>query len=272
MRTFALTAMGVSTALAGPISPPVGPIDSTPRFGPRVEINATSTPGDADSHFRISEPGSYYLGANVKIPDGLVGIEIASSNVYIDLNGFNISSVSFRGSPIAIGVEVDPDPSQHENVVIQNGTISNCDTAIDGIRFEPGESGILTACRVEGISVSDCTFGLDMFGFSHVSACVIRVDGVGITISAGSVRDTSVSTFAAGFGVSAEFSSLSNVSARTGDVGFKLVSCSASNCAVLLGATGFDATDSMMRGCYVVPSVATDYVDNGGNTTIDNSF
>ena len=92
----------------------------------------------------------------------------------------------------------------------------------------------------------------------------------GLTLLA--VRNPDVSTFAAGFGVSASHCLLSNVSAVSGDVGFLLTNCSANACSVHNGATGFEATGSMLRGCYVNSSVATDYTDNGGNTLFDNSF
>lgn len=43
---------------AGDLDPPAGPVTPTGRFGPRTEINATNTPGDADSLFFIGQSGS----------------------------------------------------------------------------------------------------------------------------------------------------------------------------------------------------------------------
>ena len=82
-------------AIAGPLTPPVGSVASTYKtlgeVEPRVAINASNTPGDNDgtpSMFKITQPGSYYLTGNVAVGSGLDGIEIASANVTIDLNGF----------------------------------------------------------------------------------------------------------------------------------------------------------------------------------------
>ena len=52
------------------LDPPVGPITSTfktlTEVEPRIAINATNTPGDADSIYIISQPGSYYMTGNIK--------------------------------------------------------------------------------------------------------------------------------------------------------------------------------------------------------------
>jgi parallel beta-helix repeat protein len=60
---------------------------------PRIAINAANTPGDADSLFRITQPGSYYLTGNVTGVSAKSGIEIAADNVTIDLNGFDLAGV-----------------------------------------------------------------------------------------------------------------------------------------------------------------------------------
>ena len=92
-----LTAGGVVVAfvvsvsvLAGPIIPPAGPVAPTPGPEPRVAINLTNTPGDADSLFRITQPGSYYLTGNVAGVAGKHGIEVAATRVTIDLMGFEL--------------------------------------------------------------------------------------------------------------------------------------------------------------------------------------
>lgn len=93
---FAVLALMLSTsaALAQPtLPPPPGPIDESGRWGPRIEINQNAAPGDADSIFRISAPGSYYLTSNLVGLAGKTGIEIASANVTIDLNGFTLQGV-----------------------------------------------------------------------------------------------------------------------------------------------------------------------------------
>ena len=50
-------------ALAGPLNPPAGPVTSTYKtlteVEPRIAINLTNTPGDANSVFKITQRGSY---------------------------------------------------------------------------------------------------------------------------------------------------------------------------------------------------------------------
>lgn len=92
-------------ALAGPITPPPGPVASTHKtlteVEPRVAINAVSTPGDAGSVYRISQAGSYYLTGNLALTDGRSGIVIGVSGAVVDLNGFTISG----GTSGAAGVK-----------------------------------------------------------------------------------------------------------------------------------------------------------------------
>ncbi len=82
--------------LAGPIDPPAGPVGSTYKtlteIEPRTMVNAANTPGDADSVFRITQPGSYYLTDNVTGVVGKHGIEIAA-RATLDLNGFQVVGV-----------------------------------------------------------------------------------------------------------------------------------------------------------------------------------
>lgn len=112
----------VSTvALAGPLTPPAGPIAPTPGPEPRIVINAVNTPGDADSLFRIAQPGSYYLAGNIVGEAGKSGIEIASSNVTLDLNGFDLAGVS--GSLQGIVARA----SSPSHIVVKNGSVHDWD-------------------------------------------------------------------------------------------------------------------------------------------------
>lgn len=60
---------------------------------PRIPLHADTTPGDADSVFRIEQPGSYYLRTPLVGRAGLNGIEIAASGVTLDLMGFPLLGV-----------------------------------------------------------------------------------------------------------------------------------------------------------------------------------
>ena len=79
-RQFSLLVLGAinaGAALAGDLNPPAGPVSATMKplnqIEPRVAINASNTPGDANSTFRIANPGSYYLCADLVGPPASTG-------------------------------------------------------------------------------------------------------------------------------------------------------------------------------------------------------
>lgn len=113
-------------ANAGPLNPPAGPIASTGKtlseIEPRIAINQTNTPGNANSTFRITQPGSYYLTGNIMGTNGLYGIEIAASGVTLDLNGFELMGTGgfnngFDGVRVSAG--------GLRNIALVNGSVRN---------------------------------------------------------------------------------------------------------------------------------------------------
>jgi hypothetical protein len=116
-----------SLLTGGPLDPPAGPVAPTYKtlneVEPRVAISAVNTPGDADSVYRISQPGSYYLTADVTVIVGRRGIEVGASGVSIDLNGFAVNGV------LGIGLEgISTAGASRGNVSIMNGLV----TAVGG--------------------------------------------------------------------------------------------------------------------------------------------
>src|SRR5262245_39350080 len=83
---------------AGSLTPPAGPIVPTMKtlteVEPRTPIGLTTTPGDPDSLYKITQPGSYYLTGNVQGVAGKMGIEVVASHVTIDLRGFEMVGVA----------------------------------------------------------------------------------------------------------------------------------------------------------------------------------
>lgn len=61
--------LGAGSAEAGDLNPPAGPVSPTHKtlteIEPRTAISMANTPGDADSLFKITQPGSYYLTGNI---------------------------------------------------------------------------------------------------------------------------------------------------------------------------------------------------------------
>ncbi len=117
---------------AGPLDPPAGAVSSTYKtlseVEPRIAINATNTPGDADSTFRITQAGSYYLTGNVTGATTKKGIEIVSAGgaqITIDLNGFTMTGTGATSTQPAIYIDgVDA------KVIVRNGAIRNWRQAI----------------------------------------------------------------------------------------------------------------------------------------------
>lgn len=174
----------VGTAAAGPLDPPAGPVASTMKtlaeIEPRILISGASTPGDADSQFKITAHGSYYLNGSLTISSGREFLEINASNVVVDLGGFRINGAagSLNGIRVAPGVT---------NVTIRNGSIVGFDqsgilTAVDiGVVLEDlvitdvGDDGILAGAgsRLRNITVVDAgADGIQTYGGSIVRDCV----------------------------------------------------------------------------------------------------
>src|SRR5213078_103728 len=86
---------------------------------PRIDLqNAPAsavTTTNANYHFIITQPGSYYLSANLGVtkPNG---IQINAEGVTLDLNGFEISRSSGSGD----GIEI---PGTSHRTSVRNGSI-----------------------------------------------------------------------------------------------------------------------------------------------------
>ncbi len=158
-----------SAASAGPLNPPAGPIAPTGKtlteVEPRIALSQANTPGDNDatpSVFKITQPGSYYLTGNINVPGGLTGIEIAASEVTIDLGGYAILDG-------ANGIDTTVSCS---NVRISNGHVRGA--SLNGINVQSADS-------------------------VQISRLTVRLAGVGLRLGIGAnVEDTRVSNSATG--------------------------------------------------------------------------
>ena len=113
-------AQSISLFAQGSLTPPGAPaptMKTLDQVEPRKPIDATNTPGDADSLFKITQPGSYYLTANVTGVNAKYGIEIAASGVTVDLNGFDLVGVA--GSLDGVAVT----PLNLVNINVRNGSV-----------------------------------------------------------------------------------------------------------------------------------------------------
>lgn len=215
---------------AGPLDPPAGAVSPTHKtlteIEPRTAINATDTAGDADSVFKITQPGSYYLTGNLTGVSGKHGIEVAAGDVFIDLCGFrmvgNASSTSLNGIHaisqvrnvsvrngtvtgwggigvnLASGASVSDDNGLVENMhassngdqgirVGGNSVVVNCTAAQNGSDgFSAGYSSLIERCHSANNGGDGFSAGSD----STILDCVsTRNDGYGFDVSTGCIVD-----------------------------------------------------------------------------------
>jgi parallel beta-helix repeat protein len=174
IAALVITLAAAASLPASPLSPPLGPVTSTPGPEPRTPISLSTTPGDADSLFRISQPGSYYLTGNITAVANKHGIEIASSNVTLDLNGFHLVGIPAMGNFDAINSSAST-----FNISISNGTVSNWGG--DGISLSSLNS------HVQNIQAFDnAVIGIRTTSNSTVFLCNARSNGsTGISVGSG---------------------------------------------------------------------------------------
>ncbi len=116
------------TGRAGNLEPsaPPGPTMKTlDQVEPRIPIGPETTPGDANSLYKITQSGSYYLTSNFT-SNFKHGIMIEATDVTIDLMGYRIWSSWAVLPPGATtdfdGIYIVPGS---DNVEIRNGTIAS---------------------------------------------------------------------------------------------------------------------------------------------------
>lgn len=223
ISTVLATAMRVS---AGDLNPPPGPIAPTQR----TPVGVNTTPGDAVSLFRITQPGSYYLTGNITGEVGKHGIAIATGGVTLDLMGFLL--VGVPGSLDGINVT----DLGFQNIAVANGSISNWNRGT----FLQGGQVRLADLRVYG----NVTDGIHTGNHSVVTGCIVSGNGNrGIHVSGTGIISNCDVTFNTSHGISVSSSStITNSSARLNDGnGFVTgVGCTLLNCAAFnSGADGF---------------------------------
>ncbi len=190
-------------AAQGPLAPPAPAGSTTPEIGPlaptdtlgaplatmktlhQVEprIDLTSVSGSSDYEHILSEPGSYYLTANLEVTRQH-GILISAPNVSLDLSGFQIS---FAGESAAQnwGINVT---GEGRGVHIHNGSITGFTTGLRADRTvgdddqEP-DGGIIQNIRVISCSDNGITGG---HGWT-IQNCIVTLSGGGIAAGAGSI-------------------------------------------------------------------------------------
>ena len=225
-------------AHAGPLTPPPGPIAPTPGPEPRIPINQANTPGDTDSLYIISQPGSYYLTGNITGVAGKRGIAIAASGVTLDLNGFDLVGVPGSSEGVvALSSDLDC-------IEVRNGTVRAWGG--DGVFISAARSCMASRLRLLG----NAGFGLRSNGV--IDSCVARENGqAGIAGSAGCMIRDCISEFNGTFGITSAASCVLNacVAFANGDAG---ISANSYNTITACTAAS-NGTDGIIAGfaCHI---------------------
>ncbi len=239
LAVLILSASACAATAAGPLNPPSGAVGSTGKtlteVEPRIAISATNTPGDADSQFRITAAGSYYLTGNIVGVANKKAIEVQGSNITIDLNGFTIQGVG--GASAGDGINIDT-VSTSGTVVVKNGSITQCRT---GINMPLNYGGV----RLDDLTVSFCTSSGAIVNNGSARSCHFRSNtGNGLLMTAAFTAEncTSSNNSANGFSASVGLCLLRGCTAagNTAD-GFDTPTAVISECQALSnGQLGFD--------------------------------
>ena len=264
--------LAISSSIAGPLNPPAGAVNATMKslaeVEPRTAINSTNTPGDANSVYRISQPGSYYLTGNVTVGTGKSGIEVASSNVTVDLNGYTIT-----GQPGSVhGVATDSTLTPYKHIRVSNGIITSMDSSgVYLVSFSPGQA---QQHAVELVDISACTNSGIYVNDARITEC--RVHGCGaIGIYTFAPFDSTVDRCSAGgcgtTGVRVVQGTVSNTTASNNTTRIYVDQGCVTSCAARNNATGIVLGFGVASGCACEgnTSVGIDLLGNSlatGNT------
>lgn len=146
-------------AKAGPLNPPAGAVAPTGRTNDEIYNKIPTLPSvgafdgripipGSTSGVSISAPGSYVLTGDLTVTSG-TGLNISSSNVTVDLNGFRIANTSTTSNCIAIN------SASTANVAIRNGLITGGFRGIivvgSGINGVTLEDLVIVGARTDGI-------------------------------------------------------------------------------------------------------------------------
>lgn len=259
-----------SAARGGPLSPPPGPVTSTGKpldqLEPRIDVLTLA--GNAAAMHVISQPGSYYLSANLNVPAGKSGILITVSNVTLDLKGFTIKGVD--GALNAIRINAEPSPEQIRNFSIHNGLIENFDNnGIDAADNSVGQ-------RYERLSIRDCGNGMYIWQ-AIVSRCHFVDCSTAMIAYESNITECGVNN--CGGGYSLINSRLSESSANNCGTGIDLDGSSlATGIEVWNGYNGaFLRARSAIRNCHFSEvfnfgiEVWRDFPQSGKDNVIDNN-
>ncbi|MFG0275798.1 MAG: hypothetical protein ACF8QF_12160 [Phycisphaerales bacterium] len=228
-------------ALAGDLNPtgaPASTMKTLDEVEPRIPVGPLTTPGDADSVYRITKSGSYYLTENLVGQVGKHGVEIAASDVTLDLMGFTLAGRAGTLTGIF---------STRVNLTVHNGVVR--DWVGWGVDLSQGLN-----TRVSGLGVhSNDAGGVFLGQHSVIEDCIARANlGDGLVVSSEGLIVNCTADANTGFGIAAGVGSVIRQSRASGGsgAGFLVNSGLAVGCVAETNTgDGFFAFDSILRDC-----------------------
>jgi hypothetical protein len=236
VAALALAGGACFLAFAGPLDPPAGPVAPSYKTLSQIEprVDANTLPSSHVVRIIISQPGSYYLSANVTGASGIDGIVIQADNVTLDLNGFSV--IGAPGSGYGISV-----PGTHSNITIRNGVVRGW--AGDGFNAADDQNVRLESVTFSNNTVSGAVTGRNAI----VDSCIAASNSLdGFQVGEGGVIRKSTASANLRIGISVDGGPLLGAGAyvqgctanHNGSTGINASRAAVENCAV--GGNGVD--------------------------------
>jgi hypothetical protein len=224
----------------GSLTPPPGPpapvFKTLQQVEPRTPISALP--------FTITQPGSYYVTANLMPASDENGIVVAANDVTIDLGGFTLTG---GGGSSGEGISAS---EARANIVIRNGTVRGWPGS--GVNFyDSSSSGVL----VQSIHAAGNTFtGIGLRNNSRATDCVAEGNSsYGILVGTDCLIERCRALSNSGAGI------------KAGN-GFTIVDCN----VTANGMTGIHAaTGGTIRGCTARANTSDGIATGSGSTVRD---
>jgi hypothetical protein len=166
----AIIAILATRASAGPLDPPNPPGSTLPQVEPRAPIPPVGWAGTFP--IVINQPGSYFFTRDLTYTGGLA-IQISSSNVTLDLNGFTLDGANVGSQGIAVS-------GQLADLTIENGNVRGW--TLEGVTTATNANNLAVQSVFQDLKITNSYHGLDVDSGAMVRRVTVEKDTYGIGI------------------------------------------------------------------------------------------